>query len=736
MQDSVSAYYTISHKKMDKKELANYIIDITKEWLNGRQDNIEKTSATYLAKRFYIDRANISRMLNQLAAQELLLKINSRPVVFLSRGVLIERYPHLKKELRGQFTSLDELKKKLDNQMKPFMEESFKTLVNVLPGESLYESVRLIRSFLLKTSRRQHLLIYGQKGSGKRFVLRQLLQSSGYQHDVWLSQNDLEKMNYDQMVNLLSEHDAFVCSITDETNLANLFARLEGLMFPRMLPCIWIYDGERELAKFFCEAVYIPPYSNREISEKFDCLLSIVYEQAQSLNKEIRLTKAWICYLLSKAVDLRELANLIYSSIDLVFMDQMDNAPIFLDHYGEHEEMVSKSFSTIVFPEMVIVEPGKKWNAQELLSLNRFNYTTTIQKGWKHDFRASMLFKLLRPLPSYQGDELLYLKAEADLFSQIHKVYPYLSSESSQYVAQQLLSNRVWNDNERAYSNARMLKYCKQVVERAKGQSNSNQIKTLLSTVEETVTDSIPILLIGHQKLMTATLAGVFNLYCGKHIFYSRSYDEENINRLFKEMESYDRGRGVLVLAEKRLLERMNAQFQFYSKTLIQCELLESSYSIYTALNVLGRDKQSVISVMPAFLKKANDEKVHLEKKSLLKRQQYLTDPFLLEMARLFPNVNTRNTNLMMIKLASLLEEHTDISVDNALIYDICFMLNTYLSFHVEGIEPNLLEVGEDSQPSPLRQHLKDFILSIEPNNIWVQDELFMLLMDEVISYE
>lgn len=127
-------------------------------------DNLSEVfTAGYLARRFAMQRNTASHYLNQLVAQDVLVKINTRPVYFLHKAAFCQQFFPLS---RSEYTSMAELLAESDRQ--PEQADHFSLLTG--HDGSLRKPIEQMKTALFYPNGGLPLLIVGDSGTGKSYM--------------------------------------------------------------------------------------------------------------------------------------------------------------------------------------------------------------------------------------------------------------------------------------------------------------------------------------------------------------------------------------------------------------------------------------------------------------------------------------------------------------------------------------------------------------------------------------
>ena len=76
-----------------RDDILNFIIEETGKSIQEKRFDFENCNASFISQVIYQDRTNVSRILNQLFREELLIKKIGRPTIFISKDVLNREFP-------------------------------------------------------------------------------------------------------------------------------------------------------------------------------------------------------------------------------------------------------------------------------------------------------------------------------------------------------------------------------------------------------------------------------------------------------------------------------------------------------------------------------------------------------------------------------------------------------------------------------------------------------------------
>lgn len=277
--------------------------------------NIEKFSTIAIADGFHISRSLASQYLNSLFREGKIVKIDSRPVYYISRFVFERDFDIILNSL--SFSSLDEAKEYLLNQKK--MRYSFENLVGF--DGSLGETISQIKSAVSYPSGSGlNYLLYGEVGVGKSILSKcayeyLLLQTKEEKKRVICDgRNDrfirrfceaIEEAKEGVVVikrgNYISEEGRKLLSRILENNY---FINDAGKRVYLSCSIVLLYDkptiSELEMiVDYFPIKCHVPAYRNRYSAEKERIIIRFFKKEAHILSKDIQISYALMKFLIN-----------------------------------------------------------------------------------------------------------------------------------------------------------------------------------------------------------------------------------------------------------------------------------------------------------------------------------------------------------------------------------------------------------------------------------------------------
>lgn len=302
-----------------------------------------ETDASTLSLDLAIDRTNVSRVLNDLHRENLLIKLQGRPTFYIARKdmeeVLADKYiPSIiaKKENVIQYFQAEK------ESTTEFINYQNDDLLGSQENESLHLQSEESLVFALYPNTERSIIIDGQIATGKNAFVNAILktgQSFGKYNKkgIYLFLSPSIETTYDldllldpimQQANQLNTN--LVCIHNVDTLPSKLyvyfFKKLEQLKNKKQHIAIQYlfttFDALEEqqkktLSLFIDSYIYLPPFDERTIKEKVEFILYFLQKEADAINATICISKNIISCLAMASYkgNIQELKNEIRSTI-------------------------------------------------------------------------------------------------------------------------------------------------------------------------------------------------------------------------------------------------------------------------------------------------------------------------------------------------------------------------------------------------------------------------------------
>lgn len=381
-----------------KDDILNLIYNHTKDYVE--QGTLLETDALLLSLELKVDRANISRMLNELWRKNELIKIEGRPTNYLHRKYLESIY------VGSYFPSV--LKK--DESYRDYInQETISTksegVIGVEKNESLERVFSELKLSLSSTSSYKYILVAGERHSGKKFLIDRAIAHlnaldftkitridcnyyylRGLSRDVFLdSFEQIARKNNQQKI-IIIEH----CETLEKMYGEQFFAAFVSFYHDRIenVHIVCIYNGyltNIDIQHIAIEKVIeVPTFESRSVLEKYKHVISCFQNEANTRRKTVSISMAILsCFVSSHYSDnLRTLRKEINASIDASILGSIHkNQRIVKIDFDEltdsllnnisgvdiiHDQM--QSVASVINSDSILFIPNTE--NQELVSLN------------------------------------------------------------------------------------------------------------------------------------------------------------------------------------------------------------------------------------------------------------------------------------------------------------------------------------------------------------------------------
>ena len=303
-------------KKSRRSQLLQHIAEITSIAIANKEYTGINTDAFTISLDLNLDRANVSRMLNDLWRENILIKIQGRPTFYLHRKTLLKRYPN--SYIPALIPKNEELATYLEHSLVLSQEtakEAFTSCIGHSIRESMYPIIEDIKVFLTYPQTMRSIMICGPHKSGKHHLLRCIMQYLKIDTEQLLhidcaaialgkltisdimqridTSLDQEKSNIILFENLdaLSELPA---SITTMETLLRFYQRMAesnelNLLF---LAVTAMNEHFLQLQKLFQKVYELPDLNSRTLKEKYEFVLYFMQNEADAIGKTISLSSS------------------------------------------------------------------------------------------------------------------------------------------------------------------------------------------------------------------------------------------------------------------------------------------------------------------------------------------------------------------------------------------------------------------------------------------------------------
>lgn len=368
------------------------------------KNNLELITTQYISSKLNFKRNTISHYLNELFANDEVIKINSRPVYYVHREEFEKRYFKLQ---RNEYRDIHELFYRMDDNKK----ENKDGLDDVIGADnSLKDVIEQMKSAVMYPPKGLPLLLLGKSGVGKSYFAN-LLYKYAIEMSVLESGAPLEIFNCAQYYNnpeLLSANlfgyakGAFTGANESKAGLLEkcnggilfldevhrlspegqekLFIFLDKGVYKRIgdneerrSDVRFIFATTEEKNNIFLTTflrripiqLYIPSLKERTEIERKEFVYEFLIEQARILNKNIHISRLAFNALADAEYsgNIGELLNTIKRLVAAAYQKNIKSEIISISYIDLPKELIiSEKFDKIIaeYPEEIIITPSKK----------------------------------------------------------------------------------------------------------------------------------------------------------------------------------------------------------------------------------------------------------------------------------------------------------------------------------------------------------------------------------------
>lgn len=201
---------------MNTKELVyQYLIEETRAILN---DDFSLLTTTVISETLHISRSLTSQYLNELFAEGELIKISSRPVLYFDKQTLEALYKV--ENLDSEYLSINELMDTIQNSVS---NDVFEEVIG--HDGSLSQVIQQIKSSVEYPGRGLPLVLYGKRGSGKRYLVKTIYR-------YCLDEKILDENQIFYHLKVLSEQDNYEAMLFGDGQEIGLLERKDiGILY-------------------------------------------------------------------------------------------------------------------------------------------------------------------------------------------------------------------------------------------------------------------------------------------------------------------------------------------------------------------------------------------------------------------------------------------------------------------------------------------------------------------------
>jgi transcriptional regulator with AAA-type ATPase domain/acyl carrier protein len=294
-----------------------------------------ETDASSLSIVMNCDRSNLSRILNKLHREGILIKIQGRPTLYLDKKTLSEFYQN--QNIPDTFENIDHLIGVMKFKGKSSVPKSlniFKGVIGNGSNESLNSQIDHIIELGNYPNNVHGYLIYGEHGTGKHYMSQLIIQlekeigrlDTNVIYNIDLKENsNLYKLGDELKTYSQNQNGGIIFyNIDEECKIDVMLDFLNNIRIiqPKSKLFYILLCNSKETSEYiyknmscFVEYVKMPKLNERSIKERILFTLKFFQKQSDIINKPIRIDK-----------------NCIYSFIAAQYMDNLYSLDVEIYH--------------------------------------------------------------------------------------------------------------------------------------------------------------------------------------------------------------------------------------------------------------------------------------------------------------------------------------------------------------------------------------------------------------------
>lgn len=772
-----------------KESILQLIDSYTRKHILNESLDFSECSAYTIALDLNIDRTNVSRILNQLHKEGLLIKLTGRPTLYLSSNAISKHFPYV--VLPHTISSKESIRSYL-TQTNP--SSNMYSNIHMIGSEkngSLYNStIQILPIIFYPFTSPQIFTLRGQFGVGKHYFLEQLLQrgkSIGRfpkEHSILhINGNNLLR-TYPLEVEKLKEkkHSIIAITITDTLatdivmsfiNQIQYFFELETSTPP--LIALLIDESVKNYSQYYELTpfnAYFPPLSDRPLKEILRLILDIISEECKRLSRNVQASKKLIISLLGMnyTSNIRQLKNnIIYAFTFSAFHSNPNqDLPLVLSEILFPEADLYKTIASSdreiidALPETILFKPAHPINFEELITSPLISKASFVDQT-KQKKQTSLKEHLLS-LP-VNFDTSSFPTCNSTLKSRLTTIFENTAliydSVLFEYMISLIEQLALGNIHRNAYiidpleeeiseiEQTLCNKTAQIVISRYSLPDKDiiGDIKAIVRTTLQCITNlAYPIIFITHGNELASCYAIQLNRFYGRRMFFAKDFTTKMeqlgttkfVKQLSTNIKSLNSKRGTFLFVDSVSLTKMDSKLFFDTQSL--------TFSIYPSSIIYMKESVSIIkngnanSIIPLsskIIQVKGQYQHYLNDYTLNSKKERDSDPYIKWIQNLYPTLNGNITRETLYQLLIQICNIYSYEPNNQLILDFIFYGNWVLNriSKKDMSQYNIKDLYYDSE-SELFKNLKQKISnSQELNPFSFTESDFVVLYDCLLPY-
>lgn len=666
--------------------------------------------ASYLANELFLDRSNVSRILNGLHREKQLIKLKGKPAYYFSRKVLETAFPFA--AFPEEFTSREEMQALLQFSSTSRENTLLKNfhLVGSEKGGSLHPLIhQVLPLFYLPKQTIQVIVLQGNFGTGKKLFLRrlidlgQMLQYFPHNPEIFYVDGQLlQEHLFEYLEKFHLQNNQILAVATNEApqNVQTLINQLHYhyLNQQQSLLLVILANEQADTAAWKDITPFVLQFSdirNRSTHEVLQIAQVILLDEAQRLKRTLRIPKSVLQVILAHAQNLHQLELLLQHAVAKSLMSVRNHEGSLL--YLEQPSFTTNNQLPLLeeVPERMTIKPD---DTIESLA------ACLVSKKEAHQAPSALLNHLIFQY-SQRADRHAYLTQEfttEKLLSSLHTILsrslfsqdPILVDNLKELILQIFMRKIAEPANEETanYPDSRLLPLQNKLEQQARLLPNV-LTKVQQTLIKQTLTDAyqliaavdIPILVVSQYHLLGQVYVNTFNQAEHKRrCFYfpaSQSRPTESSvkknHRLYQFAYEINRGQGILLLTDQTSYKAVMEHFFLKTKVITYCLTLDSFALLDECIHALKNSSSSLIPLIPNLLELAKTTEQEVQQSDLTKRNR-VTKLFT-KMSTLFPQVDVYETNDALYRWLLEANKELNLVITPAFILEFRFVGNALL---------------------------------------------------------
>lgn len=700
-----------------KAQILTTIADKTREGFLMTDYKFDDCNAYNLSIILKLNRSNISRILNELYEEGLLIKIHGRPTMYLDRSSLINEFGM--KDLSQAYDSLSLLINRIKfSEVSPYnIEKNFGCIGSEF-GETLFQYFSELAPMLsLRKYSNYPIIAYGKPGVGKNHFIKiiinyltvnKMISKNSKTQYIFKSSYELNDFDYEDLfksevviIKIIGDYDN--SALDQFWTIIKLRAENRGVNLPITFFTLDVFDENLNLTSISPFNYYIPPYHERTINERIKLGLEFIYDFALEHSLNIKMETSTFIRLLNTEYqkNIRQLKNEVTYSLIKSFENRVNNFLYVRDIHLSRNFLNNTQDDTLFSKDLEKTIKGMfssqievYYEQRPVLSTDFLNRRISMSVEDKPDLLSYVQFKLLTLSTdirstiienrlSYLLNPLIYssaLKFDVQIVNYIYSIFnEYIESGSfpddftldnniSYSTQSNILANRLFDKIELAF-NLDIPIYLKQLVRVI--------IHLSLSYIN---INKITFILISHTQSTSENLARFMNYSSLSRSYFSLEYQEYKTHPIQDTSEiianflkHYNPVKEIALITDRDPLNSLPK----YISAKIMLPIISfypiSFTLLQTSVNLIKTSKINLMSITKKMIDSKNEIKHFLDERSDKYQSEYIIQMLNNHTMHFFKNFNVGLVNRLFYDVLLEVSKEFNFVIDNGLLVDFLF---------------------------------------------------------------